>query len=342
MPFLTKFFPRHDVIGFARHLFGKPSKACYRRFEENPKDSDTAHVLAALLDADGQKEKARDVRLAEIRNTTQSAEEAAIRTLDFENDRRQHATGQQYRETVTKMSNGYRDLLKLDAPQIETLRSRHKTKPFLGTWRFDSLQDFREIVKFKIAGCLPPKEALAVYKDIFAGNPKAEYGGSFGSILNDVFRQLEGRKGHRRTVAMYAEVLRESPGDRQLKVLYLRSVLAAEMADEAKRLLTEMLQSPDWRERSESTHWLDSYYRLEKGNRATEAVAMLAQALTDKHPYVRKRAAFELGQFHNPPEEAAIALQKATRDPDPDVRTEATQALRNIGRDPAKRSGQPE
>jgi hypothetical protein len=312
------------------------------RFEGNPKDSDTAYVLAALLDADGQKEKARDVRLAEIRNTAQSAEEAAIRTLDFESDRRQHATGQQYRETVARMSNGYRDLLKLDAPRIQTLRSRHKTKPFLGTWRFDSIRDFQEIVKFKIADCLPPKEALAVYKNIFAANPKAEYGGCFVSILNDVFRELEGRKGHRRTVAMYAEVLRESPGDRQLKVLYLRSVLAAEMADEAKRLLTEMLQSPDWRERSDSTYWLDSYYRLEKGNCAQEAVAMLAQALTDRHPFVRKRAAHELGQLHKPPEEAAIALQKATRDPDPDVRTEATQALRNIGRDPAKRSGRPE
>lgn len=314
------------------------------RFEANPKDSDAAHILARLLDADGQKREARDVRLAEIRNTAQSALEATMRTLDLRRGRLRYGTGPRYRQTVARVLKSYRGLLKLDAAQVQALRRRHGAKPFLREWRLGSVASFREIVKFRVADCLLPKEALEVYKEIFASNPKAQYGGCLVSILNRVFREMDHartveqrRTSYRKTVKMYAEALAKSPEDRQLKALYLKALLAAHMADRAKGLMTEMLQSPDWRVRAEPTYCLRSYYRLEEDNAAQEAIAMLARALTDEHPHVRKRAAHELGQLYKPPEQAAIALLKAIRDPDHEVREEAIQSLRNIGWNLTKR-----
>lgn len=333
------------------------------RFGAAPGDFDAAYIYSELLRADGRAREAREVRLTQIAEAARTPEEALLRRLDFEESTRfDLRNGEERSAARARLVRGYLDLLKLDAAEVEALgrlpgtrpfsdmhvpvSPTHEARPFMGSWGYDSLAHFRETVKFRLAKHLPPEEALAVYKEIFEANPKAQYGGSLFSILNGVFRELdrpetpeERRACYGKTVKMYAEALRKSPDDRELKVLYLRSVLAAGMADEAKRVLTGMLTSADRAERADATWQLGEYYRLEEGKRARDAVAMLAQGLEDEVPYVRKRAAAELGQLHKPPDSAARALRKATEDPDPEVRKEAKQSLKNIGaRSPAPAS----
>jgi hypothetical protein len=325
-----------------------------KRFGAAPADFDAAYIYSELLGADGWSREAREVRLAQIAEAARTPEDALLRGLGFEESTRFDLRNSEERSAArARLVQGYRDLLKLDAAEVEALgrlpgtltftymdvpgAPAHERRPFMNTWGLDSLAHFKEIVKFRLANHLTPEETLEVLKEIFESNPKAEHGGSLFSSLNGVFRELdrpetpeERRACYGKTVKMYAEAVRKSPDDRKLKVLYLRSVLAAEMADEAKRVLTGMLASVHWVERADATWSLGEYYRLEEGERARDAVAMLAQALEDAVPYVRKRAAAELGQLHKPPESAAKALRKATEDPDPDVRKEARQSLKNI------------
>ncbi|MHC4250847.1 MAG: HEAT repeat domain-containing protein [Planctomycetota bacterium] len=322
-----------------------------KRFEAAPGDFDAAYIYSGLLNADGRAREAREVRLAQIAEAARTPEEALLRGLDFEESARFDLRNSIERSAVrARLVQGYRDLLKLDAAEVEALgrlpgigpftdfRVPEEARPFMGSWGLDSLVHFKEIVKFRLANHLTPEETLEVLKEIFEANPKAQYGGCLVSALNGIFRELdrpetpvERRACYGKTVKMYAKAFRKSPADRKLKALYLRAVLAAEMADEGKRVMAEMLASADWAERADAIWPLARrYYRLEEGKRARDAVAMLAQALTDVVPYVRKRAAFELGQLHKPPESAARALRKATEDPDSEVRKEARQSLKNI------------
>jgi len=75
----------------------------------------------------------------------------------------------------TRFVQSYRDLLELDAAEVEALgrlpgtrpstgfqagSPAHEARPFMRMWGLDSFAHFREIVNFRLANHLPPEEAL--------------------------------------------------------------------------------------------------------------------------------------------------------------------------------------
>jgi len=259
-----------------------------KRCSGRPRDSDSYHVLARLLERVGQREAAHKVRLEEIERTARCPQEVVLRRLHLNQE---------------KDAEKYRKLLTLTREQVDKLREVSKAKPFMGSWSFDSLDRFREIVKFKITGALCGKrrfkEALKVLEQIFASNPKAEYGGSLFSAVNGVRLELldyprskeSYLRAYRETAQMYAEAVRKTPGDKELKLLYARVLLSAGMNPEASRLLQSLLRDEKRNVRANAAWLLGDFGRYWARRSAKDAVPALRKALKDEDAYVRKIAA---------------------------------------------------
>ena len=271
------------------------------RCDKRPKDSDAYHLLALVLDKDGQREEAHKVRLAEIHNTARCPEEVAVRTLDLRPD-----------------LAGYGKLLAFGDEQVARLRQIHKTKLFTSYWGFESVARFHEIVRFRIAGCHGRNcrfdLALAVLTEIFEANPKAECGGSLYSTLHGVRREIDRPRTHeermacyRKTVRMYADAVKKAPADKELKHLYCRVLLSAAMNDEASRILQTLLQDRQRNVRANAALLLGDFDRRAARRPAADAVPALTRALKDKDSYVREQAAKAL-------ESIAEAVEKARKE----------------------------